>query len=119
MGVINQAFRTVTCDGPICENTVTFDATTNGIPVEVMDANPWLKTNRVIQRADGKMFSYCSDTCEVNNVATGEHNSPEPQSVAPVSGGAAAIAAAAAAARQRQQADKAIREGQPAKVHLS
>lgn len=118
MPVINTGFRTVTCDAPGCDKTATFEAT-NGMPPEALEEFPWLRTNRVTQTADGRMFSTCSDVCMIKLAETGCYNSVEKQTVAPVTGGTAAIAAAAAAARRRQIADDAIRAGKPASVQLS
>ena len=115
MTITNTAFRTVTCD--TCEKTVTFEST-NGLPPDVIEANPWLKTNRAIQRADGKVLSYCSDLCTVKAIEKGDLNSPEPQQVQQATGGAGAIALAAAEARRRQLATQALKDGQPTKVSL-
>lgn len=117
MPIINSNFRTVSCDS--CDKTVTFEAS-NGLPKEVMEANPWLKSNRAVQRADGlAVFSYCSDLCEVKGIESGNHNTPEPKTLAPVTGGSAAIALAAAEARRKQLTDEKLREGAPVNVKLS
>ena len=118
MGIINTAFRTVKCDGPECTKEVTFEAS-QGMPPEILETNPWLKTNRAIQTADNRLFSYCSDVCEIDGIKSGRHNAIEPKTVQPAQGGAAAIAMAAAEARRKQLADENIRAGKPATVSLS
>lgn len=116
MPIINLQYRTITCDK--CGKTITFEAT-NGLLADVVEANPWLKTNRAVQTADSRVFSYCSDVCEIENVGTGIHNAPEPKQVQQPTGGATAIAQAAAEARRRQLANDAIKNGEPIKVALS
>jgi hypothetical protein len=116
MAVLDIQYRTVTCN--TCGKTVTYEQDQRGVPQQVIDENPWLRSNRVVLAA-GKNFSYCSDLCEVAGIETGQHNIPEPPKVEIPQGSAQAqIAAAAAAAKAREDATKAIKEGSPAKVHL-
>ena len=124
MGIIDSQFRSVTCDQ--CGKTVTYEQLVDprtgragGISPQVMEENPWLKTNRIVLTADGHNFGYCSDICEIAGLETSRHNMPEPQKVEIPQGSASAqIAAAAAAAKAREDATKAIKDGQPTKVHL-
>jgi hypothetical protein len=76
-------------------------------------------TNRATQTADGRVFSYCSDLCEIAGIGTGLHNAPEPKAITQPTGGTAAIAQAAAEARRKQLATDAIKTGQPVKLALS
>ena len=122
MGIIDSNFRTVTCD--MCKKTVTYEQQQlNGrihLDPKVMEDNPWLKTNRVVLTADGRNFGYCSDLCEVAGLETKQHNMPEPKQVEIPTGGAQAqIQAAAAAAKQRQDATKALKAGDGAKLHIA
>ena len=125
MGIVDNQFRTVTCDQ--CGKTVTYEQLVDprtgrqgGISPQVMEENPWLKTNRIVLTADGRNFGYCSDLCEVAGLEKGQHNMPEPPKIEVPQGSAQAqIAAAAAAAKAREEATKNIKEGVPTKVHLS
>lgn len=118
MPITNTGFREVTCDAPGCDKSIIFDST-QGMQPEVLEANPWLKTNRAIQTSDNRVFSYCSDVCEVEGVKTGQHSAIEKKTVQTATGGAAAIAMAAAEARRKQLTDEKIREGKPVQVSLS
>ena len=115
----NTQFTTVTCDAPDCGKTATFEATPQGVTEELVEANPWLKTNIVLQTPDKRVFSICSTLCLVKSASAGLHNAIEPKTVQPAQGGAAAIAMAAAEARRKQLADENIRAGKPATVSLS
>lgn len=115
----NTQFTTVTCDAE-CGKTATFEVIPNvGVANEVLEENPWLKTNIVVQLTDKRSFSLCSPACMVTAAAKGMFDPIEPKAIQPVTGGTAAIAAAAAAERRKQLADKNIREGAPARVSLS
>src|ERR1035437_1006732 len=121
MPIQSVQFSTVTCDSPGCDKTATFEVVPNmGVSNEVIEANPWLKTNLVVQLVDKRSFTMCSPACLVNAAAKGLFDPIEPKAITPVSGGGvAAIAAAAAAERRKQLADKNIREGHPVQVALT
>ena len=124
MGIVDNQFRTVTCDA--CSKTVTYEQQVDprtgrqgGIDPKTLEENPWLKTNRIVLTADGLNFGYCSDLCTIKGLEAGLFNMPEPQKVEIPQGSAQAqIAAAAAAAKAREEATKSIKEGAPTKVHL-
>jgi hypothetical protein len=122
MGIVDNQFRTVTCDN--CKKTVTYEQQQlNGrihIDPKVMEENPWLKSNRVVLTADGRNFGYCSDLCEISGLESKQHNMPEPAKVEIPTGSAQAqIQAAAAAAKQREDATKAIKSGEGTKLHIA
>lgn len=122
MGIVDTNFRTVTCDA--CKKTVTYEQQqSNGrihIDPQVLESNPWLKSNRVVLTADGRNFGYCSDLCEVAGLESKRHNMPEaPQVEIPTGSAQAQILAAAAAAKQREDATKAIKSGEGTKLHIA
>ena len=119
MPIQNTQYTTVTCDNPGCGKTATFEVTERGISNEVMEANPWIKTNLIVQAADKRVFSVCSSVCLVNLASSGILDPIEPIRIAPVSGGASAIAAAAAASRRSQLATDAIKTGHPVTLATS
>lgn len=110
MGMIQIQYRTVTCDAPSCKNTVTFEQRQDnrGI-VEAMEKHPWIKTVREVQ-ASGRQFLFCSDACELESVAAGNHNPVERKTIV-LPEGANAMAAAEAQAKIQEAADKAIKTG--------
>lgn len=111
MGTIVAQYRTVTCDGPSCKNTLTFEARENNnrALLEIMEKNSWLKTVREVQAA-GQQFLYCSDACELEAVGLGKHNAPEPKTVV-LPEGTNAVAYAAAQARAAEDATRALKAG--------
>ena len=116
MAVKNTVFISITCEGPGCEKTVTFEQKD---AQEVFGETAWLKTGRVIQTNDQRNFYYCSDQCEIGGIAAGNHNPVEKKKVISIDGGGtAAIKQAAAQAAAQEAATKAIREGQPATVSI-
>lgn len=116
MSIVDNSYRTVTCNG--CDKTVTFPTQNEAAVKEVLDANPWMKTLRVVQQiAGGRNFAYCSDACELAGVASGAHNPEEPKKIIGTPAGAGQIAAAAAAAREAEKATKAMKEGSPVTLH--
>ncbi len=117
MTIIDSAIRNITCDAPDCTKAVLYDRKDEKT-VFAAPENVWLKTTSVVQTADGRTKTNCSDTCEVTGVATGTHNIPEPPKIVTATN-PAAIAAAAASAAAARQADAAIREGGKAKVQLT
>jgi hypothetical protein len=112
MAIIDNVFRTVTCDGPSCKKTVTFEQKQDQSGVkEAMEKEPWIKTCRVTQQVSGgRNFVYCSDTCELEGVASGKHN-PEERKVIVAPQGANALQLAAAQAAAAEAATKALKEG--------
>jgi hypothetical protein len=115
MSIIKSVFVTISCDGPSCDKTVTFEEAKQQ---ETIEANPWIKTLRLIQRtSDGRNFSYHSDECELAAVAEGRHN-PEPEKKiisTPVNSNL--IAQAAEAARLKEEATRKLKDGQPVTLH--
>jgi hypothetical protein len=120
MSILDTTFRTITCNGPNCKKSVTFEPPRNNqVPPktgEIFAApeNSWLNTTfRTLQASDGRNFCYCSDTCEVEAAGTGVHNRPEPKKIVemPAAGSAEFVRLAAEAAKAREQADKDLRNG--------
>lgn len=115
------SYRTVSCDGPGCDKSVTFEMGNQqtGMPEETRkilsaEENAWMNsTLRKVITPDGRQLTYCNDVCEINAVAAGNHNKPEPKKVITMPGGAAQdmIRKAAQAAAVARQADKNLREG--------
>jgi hypothetical protein len=112
MGLIDSAVRTITCDGPECDKTITFD---RRLEKQTFDApgNEWLKAVRVIQTVDARNLVYCSDTCEAKGISKGTHNLPEPKRIIDGVANQAAINVAAEAAAQAEAATRAIKAGSP------
>ena len=113
MSIIRTAFSTISCDS--CDKTITFEESKQ---VEILEANPWLKTLRIVQRAsDGRNFSFCSDACELSSVASGRHNPEEKKQIIDVPANSNLIAQAAAAAKAAEDATRKIKDGQPVTLH--
>ena len=112
MSIVDVQYRTVTCNAPNCPHTITYENPTGANAA--LEANPWLKTVRLVQTADQRVFSYCSDLCEIAGIETGLHNIQEkPKVEIPQGSAQAQIAAAAVAAKRSENASKAIKDGQP------
>ena len=107
MSIIQQTFKTVTCNGPECKNTVTFEA---GQEQAVAEEKAWFKTLRMIQTAQGRNYVYCSDACEIANVAVGLHNPEERKNII-VPEGANAMAQAEQQAKIAEAAARAMKAG--------
>ena len=116
MAIVDVQIRTVTCNGVGCDKTVTYDAKDIQPTIE---ANPWLKTLRIVQTASGRNFAYHSDECELSAVAAGSHNPEEPKKIIAMPAGANAIAAAAAAAKAAEEGTKALKSGADIGLHQS
>ncbi len=106
--------RTIKCDGPGCDKTVTFDLK----DVKAIQAIEWLKSVRVVQTGDNRAFAYCSDVCEVKGVTSGEHKVKERPTIAPAS--EADIRQAVAQADAEAATTEALKTGQgEAKIQLT
>ncbi len=109
--IIDITFRTMSCNGVDCDKTVTFK-TSEGKEAE--EQNPWLKNARIVNVPGKQPILYCSDSCEVSGVTTGQHNPVEQRKVIDIStagGGRAAIQQAAEAARLAETATKELKAG--------
>lgn len=72
MGVITESHTIMSCDGPNCQKTVTFD---KGNAAQMQKENPWMLTARVVQLAkNNQTFVYCTSLCELNAVEKGKHD---------------------------------------------
>lgn len=112
--IVDVQVRTISCDS--CDKSTTFNVKD---AQQAVNDNPWLNATRVVQRIfDGKNFTYCSDECELSAVSNGSHNPPEQKKIVEVagSGSSEAIKIAADAAKKAEEATKAIKQGQPAKL---
>ena len=105
--ILDQQFRTISCNGAGCEKTITYPMNE---AKEAVEQNPWLKTVRLVQVEGKPPFVYCSDSCEVSGVTTGQHN---PAEIRPtiVQGSSASIKAAAMAAESAQRATRELKAG--------
>ncbi len=117
MSILDQTYRTITCNAPGCKNTITFDVKDGQ---KITESTPWLKSARVVQTGDGRNLVYCSDPCEVAGITEGWHAVAEKKMIATPEGDAqAAIRAAAAAKAAAQETDAALRNGQPVKIQVA
>lgn len=117
MPILDSVIRTIKCElSEDCKHELTFDRKDEQA-IFGNSENAWLKGTRVIQTADGRNLAYCSDACEVKGTATGKHNLPEAPKV--VQANPAQAEAAAKLAAARTQAEKALRDGQPANIQLT
>lgn len=121
MPIQDVVIATLKCDNEKCTNEVMFPKTQQGLPAEVADKNPWMKTARLIQTSDGRVRYYCTDACEVEGIKAGEHNPPEPKKVIDMPTGAAleAIKQAARDEIARRQGTQALKEGRPVTLQQS
>ncbi|VVB52896.1 Uncharacterised protein [uncultured archaeon] len=110
MSVVQSTFVTVSCDGPDCQKTITFEATEKGNAEAIRD-NAWLTTHRAIQTSDRRNLGYCSDECEAKGLATGAHNKLEQRIITGASSQSVDLAVRAAA--QAKAATDAIKHGAP------
>lgn len=117
MSILDATYRTVTCNGPNCTKTTTFEQSQDGAGVRAaLEEHPWLKTTRIVQQiAGGRNYTYCSDECEIAGAGAGAHNPEEPKKIiaAPGNAGLAAIQQAAANAKAAEEATKALKSGGP------
>ena len=111
MSSLQTSFITVACDGPNCNKSVTFQATAEG-KNKAEQENPWLVTTmRAVATVDQRQLNYCSDACEAESIATGNHNKLESKRI--LLGNAQQAELAAQAAAQAARAQAAIKSGQP------
>lgn len=115
MSVVDNTYRTITCNGPECDKTVTFEPKD---AEKTVKENPWLDNARLVNRlADGRVYAYCSDTCEVKAVTAGAHNKEEKKVVEMPTGSAReAILRAAQAAKAAEEGSRALKEGRPVNI---
>jgi hypothetical protein len=117
MSIIDSTIRTIKCDSEGCAHEVTFDRKDEKAIFEDPN-NSWLKSTRIIQTADGRNLVACSDGCTVALDATGKLNLPEAPKVV-AAANPAQVEAAAKLAAARQQAEQALRTGQPANIQIT
>ena len=114
MGLIDNQFRTLSCDGVSCLHSVTFQLSKEEHAKALAEpGNEWLKTGRFVNTPDGRALFYCSDVCEIKGIETGQHNLPEPKRIISGVASAAQVASAAAAAKAAEAATQAIKAGSP------
>jgi len=117
MSILDSTYRTVSCNGPGCDKTATFEQRQdNQGAVAATETHPWLKTVRIVS-ASGHNFVYCSDACELANVGLGAHN-PEERKQIVVPQGANTIAHAAAAAKAAEEATVKLKSGEGGKIQV-
>ena len=109
MSIVQTVYKSISCNGINCPNTVTFEEK-EGAMQRVANDTPWFKTLRMVQNAAGRNFCYCSDSCELEGVASGAHNPEERKSIV-LPHGANSQEMAAAQARQAEEATKAMKKG--------
>jgi hypothetical protein len=101
--------KTLTCDGPECNKTVTFNPA-EGKEVPTRPGNEWMKGIRLVQTPDGRVLLYHDDVCEISGIRAGLHNIPVPKKIIEA-GNAAAVAAAAQAAAAAVVSDANLKSG--------
>ena len=109
MTVLDVHTKTIACDNSECNKSVVFNVA-DAQQVKDNPANIWLKSLRLIQTPDGRVFSYCSDVCEITGARTGQHNLPEPKKIIEAAN-PAAVAAAAQAAEAARNSDANLKAG--------
>lgn len=110
---------TISCDGPKCKNTVTFLGE-KVAHAEAKKNNLWLDNLRTITTDDQRVFSYCSDVCEVDAITSGEHNKKEEKKVVSIDTNTEfQIKQAAELARQAAEATQNLKDGKPVTLHTS
>lgn len=107
--IIDSNIRSIQCDGPECTKLVLYDRKAEKETFELPE-NVWLRATRVTQTADGRNLVFCSDVCQINSIAMGTHNVPEPPKIVTATN-PAAVAAAAKAAAGAKAAEAAVRSG--------
>jgi hypothetical protein len=125
MGIVNANFVTLTCNGPECNKTVTFEAQQQQ-QVFAKEENAWVRSARVISRLlpePGQQqpvsFLFCSDECDIKHAATGARNLPEPKRIIEGVANSAQVQAAAEAAKRAEQATADLKAGKPATVRVT
>ena len=68
MALTDQPLREISCDNKECNKTIVFDRRQEK---EVFEANPWLKSVRLVQTVDQRNLVYCSDVCEIAGAKSG------------------------------------------------
>jgi hypothetical protein len=109
MPIVPVAYKTISCDGPSCTNSITFLEEKDAMQ-KLNNDLPWFKTLRMVQNSSGRNFVYCSDTCELGNVAAGAHN-PEERKQIVLPTGANTQQLAAAEAQRQIEINKALHNG--------
>lgn len=111
--------QVISCNGPNCDKTVAYTIGPNGQPdqdaQEILAKTDWIKALRLVQTADKRNFTYCSDTCLVEDAATGILNPPEEKKIIAIDQGKhnLALAQAKLAAQRQRQSDQALKSGAP------
>ena len=118
MGINSVQYESISCNGPDCPRTVTYETSQAGATF-ALEENAWVKTARLVQpllqnpqNPNKLVFLYCSDACEVKGTGLGVHNLPEPKRI--IQGpavNAEQVAAAAAAAKRAEEATAALKSG--------
>jgi hypothetical protein len=103
----DKPIRALKCDNEECNKEITYDRREEKV---VFEANPWLKSTRLVQTLDGRNLVYCSDICEIIGAKTGKHNLPAPKKIIDA-GNQAAVQAAAAAEAAARASDEALKNG--------
>jgi hypothetical protein len=110
----NFHYVTIKCDGKNCEKTATFEQKQEGVDIKVKEDNPWINTVRPVRTSDGRVYSYCSDLCEISGIEAGLHNPIEKPKVEVAQGSMQAQIAAALEMKKRQEEfNKAVKNGGP------
>jgi hypothetical protein len=111
MSIVDVAYRTFTCEGPNCSNTVTFEQSREKGIDQVLESHPWVKTATLVQQVvTGQTFVLCSDKCRLDAIEADFFTPQERKSIL-VPEGANTLAAAAANAKAAEDATKALKAG--------
>jgi hypothetical protein len=109
LGITNITFRTITCNK--CNKAITYEQSKEKETIEAPE-NAWVNGLRTIQTLDGRLFTYCTDKCEIEATSDGVHNKPEAKQIIDASANPAGqLQQAAAEAAAAQEATKALKAG--------
>lgn len=112
MSTLITQFATINCDGPECQNTITYEQTKEG-EQEAFQKATWLNSLRIVSvpgpenQGRGRVYSYCSDECEIKATGAGGHN----KKVIVIPHGPNATDLAAQAAARAQATTQALKSG--------
>jgi hypothetical protein len=132
MGQTATNFNYVFCDGPNCKKAVNIEISNPDSTAKTLADNPWLKSPRGVTAGTKRVmtpqgpqdvpqqFLFCSDVCLVEAATAGMFISEiEKKIIAPEGNADQAIKNAAAQSAAVAAADKALRNGEGARIQVA
>lgn len=132
MSQSTTSFNYVYCDGPNCKKAVNIEVSNPEATAKALEANPWLKSPRGVTAGSHTVmtpqgpqvvpnqFLFCSDICLVDAATAGMFISEaEKLIIAPAGNGEAAVRQEAARQAAINAADKALRNGEGARIQVA